>query len=99
MASQPGFTLTNPLVSVVWGLGVFGEQARGGVFFVGTVAGGVLIAAGSILLARSPLLDPDATGAGQRRRAGRPAPGQLRRPRRVRPGSLTGRHGLGVPLS
>ena len=63
VASQPGFTLTNPLVSVVWGLAVFGEQARGGVFFVGTVAGGVLIAAGSILLARSPLLDPDATGA------------------------------------
>ena len=64
VASQPGFTLTNPLVSVVWGLGVFGEQARGGVFLVGTVAGAVLIAAGSILLARSPLLDPKATGAG-----------------------------------
>jgi hypothetical protein len=62
VASQPGFTLTNPLVSVVWGLAVFGEQGRGGAFLVGTATGAVLIAAGSILLARSPLLDPDAAG-------------------------------------
>ncbi|RCW46194.1 hypothetical protein DFQ14_102497 [Halopolyspora algeriensis] len=60
VASQPGFTLTNPLVSVAWGLAVFGEQARGGLFLVGTVAGAVLIGAGTILLARSQLLDPDA---------------------------------------
>jgi hypothetical protein len=59
VASQPGFTLTNPLVSVVWGLAVFGEQGRGGVLLVGTVGGALLIAAGSVLLARSPLLDPD----------------------------------------
>lgn len=57
VASQPGFTLTNPLVSVAFGLAVFGEHGRGGAFVVGTVAGALLIAAGSILLARSPLLD------------------------------------------
>lgn len=62
VASQPGMTLTNPLVSVLWGLVVFGEQARGGLFVIGGVAGGVMIAAGSILLARSPLLDPDTAG-------------------------------------
>jgi MFS family permease len=59
VASQPGFTLTNPLVSVAWGLAVFGETGRGGIFLIGTITGAVLIAAGSILLARSPLLDPD----------------------------------------
>lgn len=59
VASQPGFTLTNPLVSVAWGLAVFGEQGRTGAYLVGTVLGALLIAAGSILLARSGLLDTD----------------------------------------
>lgn len=63
VASQPGFTLTNPVVSVLWGLVVFHEQARGGFFIIGGIAGAVLIAAGSILLARSPLLDPDTAEA------------------------------------
>lgn len=59
VASQPGFTLTNPLVSVVWGLAVFGEHSRGGPWLIGTVVAALLVAAGTILLARSPLLDPD----------------------------------------
>ncbi|MBA8824710.1 drug/metabolite transporter (DMT)-like permease [Saccharopolyspora lacisalsi] len=58
VASQPGFTLTNPLVSVAWGLAVFNEQARGGVFVIGTIAGAVLIGVGTAQLARSRLLDP-----------------------------------------
>ncbi len=58
VASQPGFTLSNPLVSVLWGIFVFGEDARGGLFVIGTVAGAVLIGVGTILLARSPMLDP-----------------------------------------
>lgn len=66
-ASQPGFTLMNPLTSVVWGLVVFGEQARQGPFLIGVVAGALLIAIGTVLLARSPLLDPEAT---QRQRYG-----------------------------
>lgn len=61
VASQPGFTLVNPLVSVFWGLLVFGEQGRGGLFLLGTVAGVVLIAAGTIMLSRSRLLDPTAS--------------------------------------
>lgn len=63
VASQPGMTLTNPLVAVLWGLMVFHEQARGGLFVIGAVVGGASIAAGSILLSRSSLLDPDATRA------------------------------------
>ena len=38
---------------------VFGEQARGGAFLLGGIVGAVLVGAGTILLARSPLLDPD----------------------------------------
>jgi drug/metabolite transporter (DMT)-like permease len=61
VATQPGLTLTNPLVSVAWGLVVFGEHGRGGPFLLGTAAGAALIAAGTITLSRSRLLDPDAT--------------------------------------
>jgi drug/metabolite transporter (DMT)-like permease len=68
VASQPGLTLTNPLVATAWGLVVFGEQGRGSAWIAGSVAGAVCIVAGTVLLARSPLLDPDAdantSGAG-----------------------------------
>jgi len=62
VASQPGLTLANPVVAVGWGVLVFGERTRGGGWTVGVVAGALLIAAGTVLLARSPLL----TGDGQR---------------------------------
>jgi hypothetical protein len=62
VASQPGFTLANPLVSVAWGLAVFGEQARGGPYVVGTLLGAGSIVAGTVVLARSELLDPRNTG-------------------------------------
>lgn len=63
VASQPGFTLTNPLVSVVWGLAVFGEQARGGPWLAGTVIGALLIGVGTVTLARSDLLNPETAPA------------------------------------
>ncbi|HET8600784.1 MAG TPA: DMT family transporter [Segeticoccus sp.] len=59
VASQPGFTLTNPLVSVAYGLVVFNEQTRQGIFVYAAVAGAVLIGAGTILLSQSKLLQPD----------------------------------------
>ncbi|GAA4834051.1 DMT family transporter [Saccharopolyspora rosea] len=59
VASQPGFTLTNPLVSVAWGLAVFGERGYTGPWLVGSVAGALMIAAGTVLLSRSDLLHPD----------------------------------------
>ncbi|MDP8971279.1 MAG: DMT family transporter [Actinomycetota bacterium] len=69
VASQPGITLANPLVAMVWGIGVFGEEVRTGVWLVGAVGGAVLIAAGAILLSRSPLLEPhqETAGAAQQR--------------------------------
>lgn len=56
MASQPGFTLCNPLASVAWGVAVFGEQVRDGPRIVAQLAGAAAVATGTILLARSPLL-------------------------------------------
>jgi drug/metabolite transporter (DMT)-like permease len=46
VASQPGFTLVNPLVSVFWGVLVFGETTRTGLWLVlGAVAAvGVVVA-------------------------------------------------------
>ena len=59
VASQPGLTLSNPLVAIAWGLTVFGEQARPGGWIVADVAGAGLIVASTLLLARSPLLHDD----------------------------------------
>lgn len=46
VASQPGFTLVNPLVSVFWGVLVFGETTRTGFWFVlsGAAAVGTVVA-------------------------------------------------------
>jgi drug/metabolite transporter (DMT)-like permease len=61
VASQPGFTLTNPLVATAYGLVVFNEQARQGIFLFAAVAGALLIGAGTVLLSRSTLLQPDSS--------------------------------------
>lgn len=56
VASQPGLTLANPLVSVGWGIAVFGEQVRGGPWIVAQVAAAAAVGAFTVLLSRSPLL-------------------------------------------
>lgn len=56
VASQPGFTLGNPLTAIGWGVAVFGEQVRGGAWILAEVSGAAMIAACTVLLARSPLL-------------------------------------------
>lgn len=56
VASQPGMTLSNPLVAMAWGFTVFGEQARGGGWMAGEMLGAALIAVGTVILARSPVL-------------------------------------------
>lgn len=70
VAAQPGITLADPVVSVLWGVLIFHERVRTGWFLVLAVAGGLLIAGAVLVLARSPLLsDP----AGQEKRPpGRP---------------------------
>lgn len=56
VASQPGFTLANPVISVGWGIVVFGERVRDGWWLLGSLSGAALIAIGTLALARSPLL-------------------------------------------
>lgn len=56
VAAQPGLTLTDPIVSILWGVLVFHEQVRTGWFLALTAAGGLVIAGAVLVLARSPLL-------------------------------------------
>lgn len=56
VASQPALTLANPLVSVAFGVAVFGEHFRTGTWLILALFGAVLIVASTILLAHSPLL-------------------------------------------
>lgn len=56
LATQPGLTLVDPVISILWGIFVFKEQARGGWFIVLAVAGAAVVTASVIALARSPLL-------------------------------------------
>jgi drug/metabolite transporter (DMT)-like permease len=56
VASQPALTLTNPLVSVAFGVAVFDEHLRTGAWLLLSLFGAALIIACTVLLARSPLL-------------------------------------------
>jgi drug/metabolite transporter (DMT)-like permease len=56
LAAQPGFTLMDPLVSIFWGVLVYDEVTRQGVWLVPAAIAGAAICFGVILLARSPLL-------------------------------------------
>jgi drug/metabolite transporter (DMT)-like permease len=53
-AAQPGITLADPCVSIAWGVVVFGEVTRGGLWLAAATACAVLMAAAVIVLARSP---------------------------------------------
>lgn len=77
IAAQPGLTLSDPLISVLWGVMAFQEQVRQGWFILGQVACAAVIVAGVIMLARSPLLADDSAdssaddGAGGEREQGK----------------------------
>lgn len=83
VASQPGITLSDPLIAILWGVLVFHEQVRRGAGFL--LAAGVfacLMAGAAILLARSPLLQgsgatiesgDDTTGAADGDRSAEPS--------------------------
>jgi drug/metabolite transporter (DMT)-like permease len=57
LAAQPGFTLMDPLVSILWGVLVFNEMTRSGPWLILATCGGVAIGVGVAMLARSPLLE------------------------------------------
>lgn len=78
LAAQPGLTLSDPIVSVLWGVLVFGERVRTGWFAVLAGVSALALAAAVFVLIRSPLLSDEAAGqegqpAGQQDTARRPA--------------------------
>jgi drug/metabolite transporter (DMT)-like permease len=70
-ASQPGLTITDPVVATVWGIVLFGETFRTGGFLVAELVGIAAIGAGVIVLARSPQLSDE---AGRHEQDEEPAP-------------------------
>lgn len=64
LASQPGLTMSDPVIAILWGVFVFGEAVRGGVYTILSVAGAVVVAVAVTLLTRSPLLAGQ-TGRGE----------------------------------
>ncbi|WP_375502827.1 DMT family transporter [uncultured Jatrophihabitans sp.] len=72
LAAQPGFTLMDPLVSVLWGVLVFDEMTRTGWWLVPATVGGMAVGLGVLLLAHSPLL-ADLNEQSTERTVGEPA--------------------------
>jgi drug/metabolite transporter (DMT)-like permease len=75
IAAQPGLTLSDPLISVLWGVLAFHEQVRQGWYIFGEVACAGAIVAGVVMLARSPLLAHDDS---EEEESGDGSPGSLR---------------------
>ncbi len=65
-AAQPGITLADPGVAILWGVLAFGEQTRQGLWLVGVLASAVALGIGTVLLSRSPLLQEQMGGGGDR---------------------------------
>lgn len=61
-ASQPGITLVDPVISTLWGVVVFGEQVNRGIFLALTPLALIAVAAGVLMLSRSPILHETQTG-------------------------------------
>ncbi|WP_375490864.1 DMT family transporter [uncultured Jatrophihabitans sp.] len=56
LAAQPGFTLMDPLVSILWGVLVFDETTRSGFWLIPATLGAMAVGYGVFLLAHSPVL-------------------------------------------
>jgi drug/metabolite transporter (DMT)-like permease len=75
IAAQPGLTLSDPIVSILWGVLAFHEKVRGGTLNLLLAAlSTVLMAAAVVALARSPVLADDHREAA-RDQPGRPQQG------------------------
>lgn len=75
LAAQPGLTMADPVISILWGVLIFHESVRGGVFILLAVLAAGAVTAAVLLLSRSPLLSDEGSGHED---AGRPgeAPGE-----------------------
>lgn len=59
VAAQPGISLMDPIISVLWGVLVFGERVRGGLLILPETFCAALIVLAAVVLARSPMLEAD----------------------------------------
>ena len=60
IAAQPGLTLSDPIISILWGVLAFHEHVRGGLFPLLFAALSTVVLAGAVFaLAHSPLLSDD----------------------------------------
>jgi drug/metabolite transporter (DMT)-like permease len=57
IAAQPGFTLMDPLVSILWGVLIFNEMTRTGAWLILAAFGAIAVGVGVFVLARSPLFE------------------------------------------
>lgn len=62
IAAQPGLTLADPVISVLWGVLAFHERVRGGWYIAPELICAVVVGAAVVALARSPLLAESAGG-------------------------------------
>lgn len=74
VAAQPGITLLDPLVSLLWGTIVLGETTRRGPVLIAAAVGGLIIVAAVLVLARSA-----AVHAGHHHDRSAAAPGRVER--------------------
>jgi hypothetical protein len=75
IAAQPGLTLSDPIISILWGVLAFHERVRAGMLPLLFAALSTALMAGAVLaLSRSPLLSEDSDRQGSSR-AGQQAPG------------------------
>jgi drug/metabolite transporter (DMT)-like permease len=64
IAAQPGLTLSDPIVSILWGVLAFHEKVRGGMNILFATFSGLVMAGAVVALARSPLLSGEPGPAG-----------------------------------
>ena len=62
IAAQPGMTLCDPAVAILWGIFVFRERVSTGLYLALGIVFAVAMAGGAALLARSPLLEGGGPG-------------------------------------
>ncbi len=76
IAAQPGLTLSDPIISILWGVLAFHERVRSGMIPLLLAALSTALMAGAVFaLSRSPLLSEDHDRQGSSR-AGQQAPGR-----------------------
>lgn len=63
-AAQPGITLIDPAAATAWGISVFGERVRDGLFLALTPLPVIVLVVSVFMLSRSPVLQSSA-GAGE----------------------------------